>query len=100
MIAEYERAQIAERSRRGKRHRARSGSVNVMSGAPYGYRYVKKSDTSAAYYDIIEGEAEVVRNVYRWYTEGALSMGEIYRKLNALGIAPRRGKSTWDRPTF
>ena len=38
MIAEYERAQIAERSRRGKRHKAQQGVVNVLSGAPYGYR--------------------------------------------------------------
>ena len=44
MIAEYERAQILERSRRGKRHRAQSGEVSVMSGAPYGYRYVRKTD--------------------------------------------------------
>src|SRR6266700_3109618 len=36
MIAEYERAQIAERSRRGKRHRAQQGSINVLSGAPRG----------------------------------------------------------------
>jgi len=34
MIAEYERAQILERSRRGKRHRARQGQVSVLSGAP------------------------------------------------------------------
>lgn len=34
MIAEYERAQILERSRRGKRHRARHGQVSVLSGAP------------------------------------------------------------------
>jgi len=47
MIAEYERAQIAERSRRGKRHRAQQGSINVLSGAPYAYRYVRKSDTTA-----------------------------------------------------
>jgi site-specific DNA recombinase len=99
MIAEYERAQIAERSRRGKRHRAKSGSISVLSGAPYGYRYVKKSETSAAYYDIIEGEAAIVRDVYRWYTEEALSLGEIYRRLNALGIPTRYGKSTWDRST-
>ena len=39
MIAEYERAQILERNRRGKRHQARHGMVNVLSGAPYGYRY-------------------------------------------------------------
>src|SRR6266496_4904360 len=48
MIAEYERAQIAERSRRGKRHKAQQGVVNVLSGAPYGYQYVRKSDTSDA----------------------------------------------------
>ncbi|MGB2687381.1 MAG: recombinase family protein, partial [Desulfobacterales bacterium] len=39
MIAEYERAQITERTRRGKRFRAKSGLVNVLSGAPYGYQY-------------------------------------------------------------
>ena len=38
MIAEYERAQILERSRRGKRHKAQQGSVNVLGGAPYCYR--------------------------------------------------------------
>ena len=38
MIAEYERAQIAERCRRGKKHMAQQGGVNVLSGAPYGYR--------------------------------------------------------------
>ena len=42
MMAEYERAKIIERHRRGKRHAARAGAVNVLSGAPYGYRYVPK----------------------------------------------------------
>jgi site-specific DNA recombinase len=37
MVAEYERAKILERSRRGKRHAAHAGSVTVLSGAPYGY---------------------------------------------------------------
>jgi site-specific DNA recombinase len=53
MIAEYERAQIIERSRRGKRHRAKTGCVNVLSGAPYGYRYVRKTDAAEAYYAVI-----------------------------------------------
>ncbi len=56
MIAEYERAQIAERCRRGKKHMAQQGGMNVLSGAPYGYRYVRKSDTSAAFYEVIEAE--------------------------------------------
>src|SRR5436190_17696862 len=42
MVAEYERAKILERSRRGKLHAARKGSVNVLAGAPYGYRYIGK----------------------------------------------------------
>jgi site-specific DNA recombinase len=36
MIAEYERAKLMERNRRGKLHSARRGSVNVLAGAPYG----------------------------------------------------------------
>jgi site-specific DNA recombinase len=44
MIAEYERAMIKERSRRGKLHKARSGIINILSGAPYGYNYIKKQN--------------------------------------------------------
>ena len=48
MIAEYERAKIMERCRRGKQYAARHGSVNVLSGAPYGYRYVSKHEGGGA----------------------------------------------------
>ena len=75
MIAEYERAQILERSRRGKRHRARQGQVNVLSGAPYGYRYVRKSDDAAASYEIIHAEADIVRVVYNQYVGAGMSIG-------------------------
>jgi site-specific DNA recombinase len=68
MIAEYERAQILERSRRGKRHRARSGEVSVLSGAPYGYRYIRKTDEAPASYLVIDAEARVVHRVYEMYT--------------------------------
>ena len=55
MIAEYERAKIIERSRRGKLHKARKGSVNVLSGAPYGYRYITAKDNG--------GEAQYIINI-------------------------------------
>ena len=99
MIAEYERAQIAERSRRGKRHRAKQGSVNVLSGAPYGYRYMKKSDTTAAYYQVIESEAAVVRLVYEMYTQQGLSINAIARTLNERRIATRTETTRWERST-
>src|SRR5438045_2956298 len=79
MIAEYERAQILERSRRGKRHRAKQGEISVLSGAPYGYRYVRKTEERAAYYEVIEVQAEVVRQVFDLYTAQALSIGAITR---------------------
>ena len=97
MIAEYERAQILERSRRGKRHRARQGQVSVLSGAPYGYRYVRKTDETAAYYEVIEAEAEVVRRVYQRYTVEHLSIGAIARLLNDKGVPTRKRVSRWCR---
>jgi site-specific DNA recombinase len=99
MIAEYERAQIAERSRRGKRHKAREGVVNILSGAPYGYRYMKKTDASAAYYQVLESEAGVVRRVFQLYTKEHLSINAIARLLNTRGIATRTGKTRWERST-
>ncbi|MGO8897513.1 MAG: recombinase family protein [Isosphaeraceae bacterium] len=44
VIAEYERAKIMERCRRGRQYAARRGSVNVLSNAPYGYRYISKHE--------------------------------------------------------
>jgi site-specific DNA recombinase len=99
MIAEYERAQILERSRRGKRHCAKQGKVSVLSGAPYGYRYVRKSDQATAYYEIIEAEAHVVRQVYERYTVQGVSIGEITKWLNEQGIPTRSRAGRWERST-
>src|SRR5919109_4721568 len=54
MIAEYERAQIRERTRRGKLHRARTGHQAVMAGAPYRYRFVRKTEHSEGYWEVDE----------------------------------------------
>jgi site-specific DNA recombinase len=100
MIAEYERAQIAERTRRGKLHRARQGSQAVLSGAPYGYRYVRKGELTDAYYAIDEPEAAVVREIFRRYAEEGESIAVIARVLSAQGIPTRTGKQVWDRSTI
>src|SRR6202050_117279 len=99
MIAEYERAQIAERCRRGKKHMAQHGGVNVLSGAPFGYRYVRKSDTSAAFYEVVEAEAKVVRMVFEAYTQQGLSINAIARLLHERQSATRTGKGRWERST-
>jgi site-specific DNA recombinase len=97
MFAEYEKAQIMERYRRGKAHRARTGSVNVLSGAPFGYSYVRKSDHAGAGYEIIEGEAALVAELFRRYTDDGASIADLTRWLTEQQVPTRTGKSRWDR---
>ena len=99
MIAEYERAQILERSRRGKRHRARAGEISVLSGAPYGYRYIRKSEDAPAAYAVLESEARVVRHVYDHYTVAGWSIAAITRWLNVEGVPTRKLGTRWERST-
>jgi site-specific DNA recombinase len=100
MIAEYERAKILERSRRGKRHAAQTDQVSVLSGAPYGYRYITKDEGSGqARYEIVAEEARMVRKIFEWMGIERVSIGEICRRLRQEGVRTRTGKITWDRTT-
>src|SRR6516162_11460213 len=97
MIAEYERAKIMERSRRGKRHAARCGSVNVLAAAPYGYRYISKhAGGGQAQYQIVFEEARIVKQIFEWVGVERLSLREVERRLRKLSIRSPKGKSTWD----
>jgi site-specific DNA recombinase len=100
MMAEYERAKILERSRRGKRHAAKAGVVNVLGGAPYGYRYIGKYDAGGlARYEIVEAQAEVVRQIFAWIALDRCSIGQVCRQLQDREIPSPRGKNYWDRTT-
>ena len=100
MVAEYERAKILERSRRGKRHAAQSGQVSVLSGAPYGYRYISKQDGGGqARYEIVLDEARVVRQIFTWVGHERVSIQEVCRRLQQAEERTRTGKTTWDRTT-
>ena len=100
MVAEYERAKILERSRRGKRHGARVGMVSVLGGAPYGYRYIKKDEGGgAARFEIVLDEARVVRQVFQWVGQERATIGEVVRRLTAAQERTRMGRTVWDRTT-
>jgi site-specific DNA recombinase len=100
MISEYERAKIMERSRRGKRHAAQVGTISVLSGAPYGYRYVGKHEGAGeARFEILLEEARVVRQVFAWVGHDRCSIGEVCRRLTAAKERTRTGKTVWDRAT-
>ena len=100
MVAEYERAKIIERCRRGKLHAARHGSVNVLGGAPYGYRYVAGVEgAGTAQYNVHLEEAAVVQQIFQWIAVDRLSIGQLCKRLKSEGILSPRGKGYWDRST-
>jgi site-specific DNA recombinase len=100
MIAEYERAQIAERCRRGKLHRARAGAVSVLGHAPYGYRYVKRTEHADAFYEIDELEAPIVREIFDRYVERRESIVQIARALTGQRVPTRTGARAWGTSTI
>ncbi len=101
MVAEYERAKLLERCRRGKLHTARQGCVNALAAAPYGYRYVRKADGGGvARYDVVLEEARVVQAIFDWVGRERLSLGEVCRRLQQQEIRTRTGKQRWDRSTL
>ena len=97
MFAEYEKAQLMERYRRGKAYRARSGSVNVLGGAPFGYRYVRKTPETGARYEVVPHEAALVAEMFRRYADDGAAIADLRRWLTAEGVRTRTGKERWDR---
>jgi site-specific DNA recombinase len=89
VFAEYERALIKERSRRGRLFAARQGRIN-WGNPPYGYDYIKKTDSTPQHLIVDEAEAEVVRQIYRWLIEEGLSSYAIERRLTGQKIPTRK----------
>lgn len=92
VIAEYERAKILERTRRGRIHRVREGRMLPFTTPPYGYAIVRSKEVPGGTVVIDEVEAQNVRAMYRWVLEEGLSARQVAKRLNALGVPPRRAK--------
>src|SRR5215212_4551814 len=101
MFAEYERAKVLERSRRGKRHRAQTGAVSVLSRAPFGYRYItREAGGGAARYEIDEDAARIVRQIFTWVGHERLTLTAVCRRLLSQGVPSPAGHRHWSRATI
>ena len=102
LFAEYERAKIAERFRLGKLRKAKEGYV-LTTEAPYGYRYIRnnKETKTHGYYEINEEEARVVRMIFQWVADEGLTLRSVVRRLQEMGIKPRKSKrGVWNTSTL
>jgi len=93
-VAEYERAILGERFRRGKLLKARQG-IWLGGKAPYGYRYVPKADGVPGYLVVQEDEATVVRSLFAWLVDERMTSRQIAKRLSAGPWRPRSGRGPW-----
>jgi len=94
IFAEYERAQIAERCRRGRNYRAKQGSVSVIPTAPLGYDYISKGAASLPQY-VVNRDAATVKKIFSYYVNKYMSISKICRELEKEGILSPKGKAKW-----
>jgi site-specific DNA recombinase len=99
-FAEFEREMIADRTRRGRRHKVEVRQQFLGSKAPYGYRYTPKDKVTGTEgrLQIAEEEACVVKQMYGWVDQERLSARRVAARLNESGIRPRNGR-TWAKST-
>jgi site-specific DNA recombinase len=99
VIAEYERAKIGERYRRGKLYRSRAGEV-ISWKTPYGYRRIVRGPDGPARLETFEPEAAIVRRIFAERAAGT-TIRQICRQLNAGAVpTPTGSRAVWGTSTL
>lgn len=93
IFAEYERALILDRSRRGTIHKAKMGDPTILPKLPYGYQRIKNERQTVI--EIVEADANVVRKIFNLYVHERLSLNGICRRLSEHQIKSPKGNPCW-----
>ena len=104
LFAEYERTKITERFRIGKMRKVKEGHV-LVSEASYGYTYIPNSTSGKGkvhgYYEVNETEARTIRDLFDWVGNEGLTLRSVVKRLQNLGIRPRKSKrGVWTTGTI
>ena len=96
-FAEFEREMIADRTRRGKRHKVEVRKQFLGAQPAYGFRYIRKERSTATegHLELVPEEAKIVRLMYQWVAKEGLSSRRVVARLNELKVPTRRGGSLW-----
>lgn len=95
-VAEFERAKMTERYRRGKLYRARCGEI-VSPDVPFGYVKIPRRDGVPAHAEIQEPEAVVVRRIFDTYVKEDRTVRQIAKHLtlNRIPTPSNVGQWSW-----
>jgi site-specific DNA recombinase len=96
-FAQFERELIADRTRRGRRHKAEVRKQYVGCTPPYGYLYIPQSSSERqrGVLRVNVHEAAIVRRIFSWIANEGLSLNGVVRRLAENGIPTRSGKTHW-----
>ncbi len=97
VIAEYERAKMTERYRRGKLYRSRTGEV-ISGKVSYGYRRIPRGPDGPAHLVVFEPEAVIVKRIFADYLAGH-SIRQVVKQLYADSVPSPTGKAMWGLST-
>ena len=99
-VAEYERTLIAERMRRGRLSKFRSGLLLPWTKPPYGYRLhpEKPRDPTGVRSD--PAEAAIVAEIFAEYLKDGVSLMSLSKKLHEQQICSPTGKIRWGISTL
>src|SRR6266511_339859 len=95
-VAEYERTLIAERMRRGRQARLRTGTLLPWTRAPFGYQVDPQRTGEVAGVRVEQDEAVLVAQLFDWYLEAGVTLYRLAKRLTDLGIATPTGKPRWN----
>lgn len=100
LFAEYERTKIAERFRLGKLRKVREGHI-LVSEPLYGYTYIPKNDKVHGYYVENPEESRIIKMIFDWVANQGMTLRKVVRKLQEMGIKPRKSKrGVWNTSTL
>lgn len=99
-FAEFEREMIADRTRRGRRHKVEARQQFLGSKPAYGYRYIRRDRATGreGFLEVVPEEAAVVKCMYQWVDKEGLSARQVQQRLNMKCDQPRSGKG-WAKST-
>jgi site-specific DNA recombinase len=98
-MAEYERALIADRMRRGRLAKYRAGKLLPWGRPPYGYRVNPDHPRDTEGLRLDEAEATMVARMFDWYLKPGATLYRVAKWLTDSGMPTPRGKSRWQVST-
>ncbi len=99
VIAEYERAKIMERTRRGRLYKLQTGLL-IAPRPPFGYRWIPRQGGERGHVEIVPEHAELVRQIYRWIAEEGLTILAVTRRLIQSRTPAPNGGVRWGTSTI